>query len=80
VTEDDIKARGYPQGDVQLLERFVALFKRQPKLAFGLTPDSEWGRSILYEAVNEEIAASHGKSVRLGAAIGPWKPGEPTGY
>jgi hypothetical protein len=80
MTEDELKARGYPRGDAELLERFIHYFNRQPKLAFGLANDSEWGRAILYEAVAMEVAASHGKSVRLGSAIGPWKAGEPTGY
>lgn len=69
MTEDEIKARGYPGGDKQLLERYIAAFGGPPELAFGLEPTSEWGREILYNALAMQAAA--GKSVRTGS-IGAW--------
>jgi hypothetical protein len=77
MTEDDLKARGYPGGDAQLLGRFVQLFGRQPIFTV-FEPPPDWKREILLSLINEEIAASHGKSERLGAAIGPW-PKPPRG-
>jgi hypothetical protein len=73
MTEDEIKARGYPGGDKQLLERYIAAFGGPPELAFGLAPSSEWGREILYNALAMEAAA--GKSVRTGP-IGAWTKDE----
>ena len=53
------------------MERYIHHFGGSPQLAFGLTPGHPWGREILYNLLAMEVAASHGKSERLGAPNGP---------
>jgi hypothetical protein len=72
MTEDEIKARGYPGGDKQLLERYIAAFGGPPVWTL-FQPGPDWAREILYNALAIEAAA--GKSVRTGP-IGAWSKQE----
>ena len=49
MTEIELRQRGFPEGDRQLIARYCALIGAAPAFALGLDP--EWRRSVMFELV-----------------------------